>query len=155
MFSLRYISDQNVLSEVPPTVSEKQLPWVQVTPYHPHNSVNLPRSSVYTLYNNSDNCPLCLIPFEQRNVIDNELLIRTINSCSLYLKVKNSRYAMAHLCPTVSLLVSNENLPNTFFASRKQIYTAYRCVHVHFSSASGSLLGRPAIFQWLTASPYL
>ena len=26
---------------------------------------------------------------------------------------------------------------------------------LHFSSASGPLLGRPAIFQWLTASRYL
>ena len=31
------------MHEIPPKVSEEQLPWVQVTPYHPHNSVNLPR----------------------------------------------------------------------------------------------------------------
>ena len=31
------------MSDIHPRVSEEQLPWVQVTPYHPHNSVNLPR----------------------------------------------------------------------------------------------------------------
>ena len=31
------------MRDVPPRVSEEQLPWAQVTPYHPHNSVNLPR----------------------------------------------------------------------------------------------------------------
>ena len=31
------------MRDIPPRVSEEQLPWVQVTPYHPHNSVNLPR----------------------------------------------------------------------------------------------------------------
>ena len=30
------------MSNKPPRVSEELLPWVQVTPYHPHNSVNLP-----------------------------------------------------------------------------------------------------------------
>ena len=43
----------------------------------------------YTLYNNGDNCPPCLIPFAQRNVIDNELPHRTINSCSLYQTINN------------------------------------------------------------------
>ena len=32
------------MRDIPPTVSEEQLPWVQVTPY-PYNSVNLPRHS--------------------------------------------------------------------------------------------------------------
>ena len=31
------------MRDIPPRVSEEQLPWVQVTPYHPHNSVNLPK----------------------------------------------------------------------------------------------------------------
>ena len=33
------------MRDIPPTVSEEQLPLVQVSPYHPHNSVkvNLPR----------------------------------------------------------------------------------------------------------------
>ena len=31
------------MRNIPPRVSEEQLPWVQVTVYHPHNSVNLPR----------------------------------------------------------------------------------------------------------------
>ena len=31
------------MRDIPPRVSEEQLPWVRVTPYHPHNSVNLPR----------------------------------------------------------------------------------------------------------------
>ena len=31
------------MRNIPPRVSEEQLPWVQVTPYDPHNSVNLPR----------------------------------------------------------------------------------------------------------------
>ena len=34
-----------------PRVSEELLQWVQVTPYHPHNSVNLPRHLLHsTLY---------------------------------------------------------------------------------------------------------
>ena len=69
---------------IPPRVSGEQLPCVQVTPYHPHNSVNLGDGlghlHVYTLYSNGDNCPPCLIQFEQRNVINNELPHRTINS---------------------------------------------------------------------------
>ena len=39
---------------IPPRMSEEQFPWVQVTPYHPHNSVNLPRhlphSTLYLLF---------------------------------------------------------------------------------------------------------
>ena len=31
------------MRDIPPRVSEEQLPWVQVTQYHLHNSVNLPR----------------------------------------------------------------------------------------------------------------
>ena len=31
------------MRDIPTRVSEELLPWVQVTPYHPHNSVNLPR----------------------------------------------------------------------------------------------------------------
>ena len=30
------------MRDIPPRVSEEQLPWEQVTPY-PHNSMNLPR----------------------------------------------------------------------------------------------------------------
>ena len=30
------------MRDIPPRVSEELLPWVQVTPYHPQNSVNLP-----------------------------------------------------------------------------------------------------------------
>ena len=52
-------------------------------------------SSVYTLYNDGDNCPHCLIPFQQRNVIDNEFRHLTINSCSLYQNtyINNSFFA--------------------------------------------------------------
>ena len=32
------------MSNIPPIVSEEQLPGVQITPYHPHNSVNLPKA---------------------------------------------------------------------------------------------------------------
>ena len=32
----------------PPRVSEDQLQWVQVTRYHPHNSVNLPRHLLHS-----------------------------------------------------------------------------------------------------------
>ena len=32
---------------IPPRVSEEQLPWVQETPYHPHNSVNLPSHLIH------------------------------------------------------------------------------------------------------------
>ena len=46
-------------------------------------------SSAYALYNKGDNCPPCLIPFEQWNVIDNELAHHTINSSSLYQKINN------------------------------------------------------------------
>ena len=31
------------MHDIPPRVSEELLLWVQVTPYHPHNSVNLAR----------------------------------------------------------------------------------------------------------------
>ena len=65
-------------------------------------------SSVYTLYNNGDNCPLCLIPFEQRNVIDNELPHSTINSCSLYQKINNFTIRNATSLSNSSLLVSND-----------------------------------------------
>ena len=40
-------------------------------------------SSVYTLYSNGDNCPPCLIPFQRRNVVANELQNRSMNSCLL------------------------------------------------------------------------
>ena len=36
------------MRDIPPIVSEEQLPWEQVTPYHPHNSVNLPRHLLHT-----------------------------------------------------------------------------------------------------------
>ena len=32
------------MRDIPTRVSEELLPWVQVTPYHPHNSVNLYRA---------------------------------------------------------------------------------------------------------------
>ena len=76
------------------TVSEEQSPYVQVTPYHPHNSVNLPRhllhSTLHLLLGGDGlghlyiHYTTMVIPFEQRNVIDYELPHRTINSCSLY-----------------------------------------------------------------------
>ena len=72
------------------------------TAYHQHNWVNLPRhilsrilhlllggDCLCTLYSNGDNCPQCLIPFEHRNVIDNELLRHTVNSCPLSHKINN------------------------------------------------------------------
>ena len=92
------------MRDIPTMVSEEQLPRVPVTPYHPHNSANLPRylphstlhlllrgdglGSVYTLYSNGDNFPPYLIPFEQRNVTDNELPHCTIDSYSLYQRIK-------------------------------------------------------------------
>ena len=36
------------MHDTPPRVSEEQLPWGQVTPYHPHNSVNLPRHLLHS-----------------------------------------------------------------------------------------------------------
>ena len=36
------------MRDIPPRVSEEQLPWVQVTPYHPHNSVNLSRHLLHS-----------------------------------------------------------------------------------------------------------
>ena len=84
------------MCDIPPRVSEEQLPWVQVIPYHPHNSVKLPRhllhstlhlllgsdglGHLFTLCSKGDNCPPCLIPLEDQNVIDNEIPHRTINS---------------------------------------------------------------------------
>ena len=43
LFSLYCIQCHEVqhMRGIPLRVSEEQLPWVQVTPYHPHNSVNL------------------------------------------------------------------------------------------------------------------
>ena len=39
------------MHDIPPRVSEELLSRVQVTPYHPHNSVNLPRHLLHsTLY---------------------------------------------------------------------------------------------------------
>ena len=35
------------MRDIPPKVSKDQLPWVQVTLYHPHNSVNLPRNLLH------------------------------------------------------------------------------------------------------------
>ena len=36
------------MRDIPPRVSEEQLPWVQITPYHPNNSVNLPRHLLHS-----------------------------------------------------------------------------------------------------------
>ena len=36
------------MRDIPPRVSEEQLSWVQVTPYNPHNSVNLPRHLLHS-----------------------------------------------------------------------------------------------------------
>ena len=93
------------MRDIPPRVSEAQLPWVQVSAYHPHNSViSTPvawrwwfRASVYTLYNNGDNCPICLIQFEQWNVIDTKLPHRTTNSCSRIPKDKQFHSMQWHI----------------------------------------------------------
>ena len=37
------------MHNIPPIATEGQLPWVQVTPYHPHNSVNLPRHILHSI----------------------------------------------------------------------------------------------------------
>ena len=36
------------MRDIPPRVSEELLPWLQVTAYHPHNSVNLPRHLLHS-----------------------------------------------------------------------------------------------------------
>ena len=36
------------MRDIPSRVSEEQLPWVQVTPYRPHNSVNLSRHLLHS-----------------------------------------------------------------------------------------------------------
>ena len=36
------------MRDIHPRVFEEQLPWVQVTPYHPHNSVNLRRHLLHS-----------------------------------------------------------------------------------------------------------
>ena len=36
------------MRDIPPRVSEEQLLWVQVTPYHQHNAVNLPRHLLHS-----------------------------------------------------------------------------------------------------------
>ena len=38
------------MHDMPPRVSEEQLPWVQVTPYHLHNTVNLPGNLLHSTY---------------------------------------------------------------------------------------------------------
>ena len=101
LFSLSCIQHYEVqhIRYIPPRVSEEQLPWVQVTPYRPHNYVILPRyllhitlnlvlggdgfGHLYIHYTTIGITPLCLIPVEQRNVIDNELPHRSINSLSV------------------------------------------------------------------------
>ena len=105
LFSLCCIQCHEVqhMLGIPPTVSEEQLPLVQVTPYHPHNSVNLPRhlpdSTLHLLLGGDGSGHLYIhyttmvttgpwqIPFEQRNVIDHELPHCTINSCSSHARV--------------------------------------------------------------------
>ena len=79
------------MRDIPTRVSEEQLLWVQETPYHPHNTVNLPRhlpdSTLHLLLGGdglghlyihysvmvTGNYPPCLTQFEQQNVINNEL----------------------------------------------------------------------------------
>ena len=48
LFLLCYIQYNEVqhMREMPPRMSE-HLPFMQVTPYHPHNSVNLPRDLLH------------------------------------------------------------------------------------------------------------
>ena len=90
------------MRDMPPRVFEEQLLWVKVTPYHSHNLVyllwHLLHSTQHLLLGgdglghlyihyaaiNGDNYLPCLISFEQRNFIDNELPHHTINSYSLY-----------------------------------------------------------------------
>ena len=50
LFSLCCIQCDEVqyMRDIPPRVSEEQLPWVQVTPYHPHYSENLPRPILHS-----------------------------------------------------------------------------------------------------------
>ena len=36
------------MRDIPPRAAEEQLLWVQVTPYHQHNSVNLPRHLLHS-----------------------------------------------------------------------------------------------------------
>ena len=36
------------MRDIPPRVSEEQLPWVQLTPYHSPNSVNLNRHVLHS-----------------------------------------------------------------------------------------------------------
>ena len=124
LFSLCCIQCHQVqhMSDIPPRVSEEELPWVNVTPYHPNNSVNLPRhllhSTLHLLLGGDglghlylhyktigDNCPPCRMPFAQRNVIDNELPHRTINCCSLYQNINNFT------------ICNGTFLSNSFFAS--------------------------------------
>ena len=75
-----------------------------IAPYTSCTEVRVKVISVQ-LCSNCDNWPPCLIPFEQRNVIDNELPRRTINSCSLYLKINNFT------------ICNGTFLSNSFFAS--------------------------------------
>ena len=37
------------MRDIPPRLSEELLRWLQVTPYHPYNSVNLPRHFLHSI----------------------------------------------------------------------------------------------------------
>ena len=108
--------------------------WVQVTPYYLHDSVNLPRHFPHST------CCLevtvqvnfiyiiqqwpCVIPFEQRNVIDNELPHLTINSCSPYQKINNFTICNGtFLSNSFFASVQWLTLSDAVFASRKHMYT--------------------------------
>ena len=134
------------MRDIPPKVSEGQLPWVQVTPYHRHNSVNISRHLLHSTQHlllggdclghlyihyiaivTTVTVP-CLIPFEQRNVIDNELPHRTINSCYRYQKMNNFTICNFHFCLTVSLPVSNDELYQMSFLHPESTCIHYTCV---------------------------
>ena len=122
---------------IPPRVAEEQLPWVQVTPYHPHNSVNLPRhlphitlhlllwgdglSHLYIIHCIHCTVMVTTVPLVRfhwtSNAIDNELHHRTINACSLYHKINNFT------------ICEGTFLPNSFFASVNDLF--YQMLFVH------------------------
>ena len=118
-------------------LKSSQFPWVRVTPYYPHHSVNLPRHLLHSTpllllegdglghlhiqYIIQQRCQLspCLDQFEERNVIDNELSHRTTNSCFLCQKIKKFT-----ICDVIFLF-------NSFFASVQLMMNSIKC---HFSS---------------------
>ena len=71
-----------VASGLDPRVSEEQLPWVQVTPHHPHNSLHLPRHllhNILLLLLGGDGLGHLYIHYTTMAIITKQLCLSTFN----------------------------------------------------------------------------